>query len=207
MKRTWTPCRGARAGLPFGVIVLAAGASRRLGRPKALLARAGAAVVRHQVVRARAAGAVWIGVALGYASPRIALALKGLPVQRIHAHRWRYGMGDSLAAAARAAPAGLRLVVVATDQWRLQARDLRNLGHTGARRIRAAAYGGVLGIPATFPAHARAALTRLRGDRGARRLLRGAEAEPMQRAAFDLDTIVDRAQLDRDWPRYRRTPR
>jgi hypothetical protein len=38
-------------------------------------------------------------------------------------------------------------------------------------------------------------------------LLRDAEAEPMQRAAFDLDTIVDRAQLDRDWPRYRRTPR
>jgi molybdenum cofactor cytidylyltransferase len=202
------PTGGVLRSTPaFAVVILAAGASRRLGRSKALVQRAGQALVRHQVERAIAAGALWVGVTVGRLAPLLRTALTGSNTHLIAVPRWRRGMGESVAAAARAAPPNLRLVLIATDQWRLTAADIRRLGTAAHRELTAASYGGARGIPAAFPPRYRRTLAGIRGDQGARSLLAAAHLIPLENAQDDLDTPADLANLQRRWPSWRRAAR
>jgi molybdenum cofactor cytidylyltransferase len=67
--------------------------------------------------------------------------------------------------------------------------------------VAAAQYGGTLGAPAIFPRHLFSELSELRGDSGARVLLKrhadGLVKVPMTSAAFDLDTPDDLLELNR----------
>jgi hypothetical protein len=116
-------------------------------------------------------------------------------------------MGHSLAAAVRAAPLGLRLVILATDQWAVRGSDLARLGRARIRQTCAAEYDGVVGIPASFPVSARALLIHLTGDRGARAQLASAERWSLPEARFDLDTPEDLQTLNARCPGYRMWPR
>lgn len=170
--------------------MLAAGASRRLGRPKQLVPLAGEALVRRTTRMALQLRPAWIGAVVGARRTRVVRALAGLPVQVVTAHRWRDGMAASLVAGVRALPPGPRhVLVLSSDQWRLQARDLHRLVRARGRVPAAAAYASRAGIPALLPLALRRALLALRGDRGARALLGDdVVAVPMARAAADLDT-------------------
>jgi len=162
--------RPARDSHRLAVLVLAAGASRRLGRPKQLVTLAG----EGGGDRGRP-GAV-----------------------TVRARGWRGGMSASLGAGVRACPRGAqRILVVSSDQWRITAADLGRLVRAAQRMPAAACYAGHAGIPAVFPARLRARLLALRGDRGARAVLAlGAYARvPMAAAADDLDTPADLARL------------
>ncbi len=191
----------------FGVVILAAGASRRLGRPKVLVRRAGKTLLELQVRKAERCGARWIGVTLGCRYERTAPALRGLPASVIRVPHWRSGMGTSICAAARAAPAQLGLVFMAADQWQLTAADLARLARGAGRKTRAAGYAGIVGIPAFFPPAQRIALQHLRGERGARVHLRQAVVCAMPHAGPDLDTTHDLCVLRAAWPLYRSFPR
>jgi len=176
--------------------VLAAGASRRLGRPKQLVRRAGEPLVRRTVRVAESLRPLWIGVVVGARAARVAAALRGTGVEIVPAARWRDGLAASLAAGVRRAPGrARRLLVVTVDQWQVGAADLARLLAAGRRGPAAAAYGGGLGVPAVFPRRLWPALARLRGDRGARALLeRGpATSVPLPAAATDLDTPAELA--------------
>ena len=88
------------------------------------------------------------------------------------------------------------------DQAAVTAEDLRRL-ITGWRReparIAAAQYEGTVGVPAVFPRSQLAALAQLRGDQGARALLRRQSDRlvrvPMANAAIDIDTPEDLLRL------------
>ena len=180
------------------MLVLAAGGSRRLGRPKQLVRCLGEPLVRRAVRIAASLGPLWIGVVVGARAARVAAALRGSGAELVHAARWRDGLAASLAAGVRHTPRpARRLLVITVDQWRVSAADLARLMGAGRRGAAAAAYGGRLGVPAVFPRRFWPALSRLRGDRGAYALLeRGpATAVPMAAAAIDLDTPAELAAL------------
>jgi molybdenum cofactor cytidylyltransferase len=190
-------------------MVLAAGASRRLGRPKQLVRLRYEPLVVRAVRLARSLRPLWVGVVVGARAGRVASALAGLDVEVVHARRWREGLSASLAAGVRRAPRrARRLLVMTVDQWQISAADLRRLvaAARGARPA-AAAYAGDIGVPAVFPRRLWPALAALRGDRGARQLLVGgaAVAVPMAAAAADLDTPAGLAALRRP-PGARRAP-
>jgi molybdenum cofactor cytidylyltransferase len=180
------------------VLILAAGASRRLGRPKQLVRLGREPLVRRAVRIAESLGPTWIGVVVGARAARVAVALAGTNAEIVRARRWHEGLAASLAAGVRRAPRRARwLLVMTVDQWRVGRADLARLLAAPGRWPAAAAYGGRLGVPAAFPRRAWPALLRLRGDRGARELLeRGpATAVPMPAAGADLDTPAELGAL------------
>jgi CTP:molybdopterin cytidylyltransferase MocA len=187
------------------VLVLAAGGSRRLGRPKQLVRLGAEPLVRRAVRLAASLRPLWIGVVVGAHGARVATTLAGAGAEIILARRWREGLAASLASGVRRAPQqARRLLVVTVDQWQVTAADLARLVAAPGRAPAAATYAGRLGVPAVFPRRMWPALRRLRGDRGARALLDSgrATAVPMAAAATDLDTPAELAQL-RAWRRGR----
>lgn len=189
-----------------GILVLAAGASRRLGHPKQLLPFAGTTLLRHAAGTALASRVGPVFVVLGSDAGRCESELSGLPVEIVIHAGWAEGMGSSLRAGVAAAeqrfPGIGALVVTTCDQPRVEPRTLRQLAeacHGPTHSLAACAYAGAVGVPAAFQRRHFPALLALSGDHGARPLLlRHADrlaSVPCPEAALDVDTDADLAQL------------
>lgn len=181
-------------------VILAAGASKRLGRPKQLVEMAGEALL-HRAARIALLACDPVLVVLGFEAERMQAVLRDLPVQCLRNLEWEEGMASSLRAAASALPLDARAAVfLVCDQPALDeellARILRlHRDHPG-KRI-ASAYSGARGIPALFPSTDFDALLQLRGDRGARGLLGQGEVleVPFPGGEQDLDRPEDLLRL------------
>jgi molybdenum cofactor cytidylyltransferase len=178
--------------------VLAAGGSRRLGRPKQFVAIGGISLVELACLRALRTRPAGVVVVVGAHGARTRASLARLPVAVVRNAAWRDGMAGSLRAGLGRIPSSAPSILVTTvDQWRVGAADLRRV--VAARAPAAAAYDGTCGVPALLPRRWRGPLLALRGDRGARTLLDGAGVRrvAMPSAAYDLDTPDDLAALNR----------
>jgi CTP:molybdopterin cytidylyltransferase MocA len=198
-----------RANRDLWIIILAAGASVRLGTPKQLLRVQGRTLLARTVALAESIARARVVVVAGAESLRIRSHLRrNAPHVRVtYNRRWKAGMGNSLAAGVRALPndAGAILVMLC-DQPNIDIRCLaRLLDRARARRsaVVASRYRGRYGVPAILPRPLFPALRRLTGDRGARDLLNGAGGRidvvgvDMPEAAVDIDTPGDLAKLSR----------
>jgi molybdenum cofactor cytidylyltransferase len=184
--------------------VLAAGESRRLGRPKQLLRRRGRPLLAAAVAAAAASQSGPIVVVLGAHAQRLRalLARERTALRVVTNSKWREGLSTSLQAGLAAVPRDARAVLVLlVDQPHVTARSLERL--IGAWRRHpglpaAALYGGRPGVPAILPRATWRAVRALDGDAGARAVLRAARRltlVEMPEAAFDLDTPDDAARL------------
>jgi len=185
------------------VVLLAAGASRRFGSPKQLATVGGESLLRRMTRIALAARPAGCVVVLGARAARLRRELAALDVVVVVNDRWRDGLSHSLAAGVAALPAEARSVLVLlADQAGLGPADLELLFACWRRapgRIAAASVDGRLGPPAILPRAVFPALARLRGDRGARDLLRDprrrAVGVDLPAAALDVDRPSDLAAL------------
>lgn len=159
-------------------LILAAGGSRRLGRPKQLLVLEGETLLNRAIRLAREAGAAPVVVVLGahFEEVRATLPLKDVVLLQNHA--WETGMASSIRAGVDAletyAPQAQAVLLLTCDQPRLTADHLYTL--LGFREeegacIVASTYCGVRGTPALFPRELFARLGALEGDKGARSIL------------------------------------
>lgn len=160
-------------------IVLAAGASRRLGQPKQLLVHAGETLLARAIRLACEAGATPVLAVLGANSEIICASVALDPATSVINERWQQGISTSIHAGLKTLDAVARNAVGALllncDQLRLSADHLRALIQTFTAQsepsIVASAYAGVHGVPAVFPRCAFPFLRALSGDKGARALL------------------------------------
>jgi CTP:molybdopterin cytidylyltransferase MocA len=191
----------ARNGHTVACVLLAAGGSTRLGRPKQLIRHRGRPLLLHAVAAARGAmPAAPLIVVVGANALRVRAVLQRA---RCGAHvvansRWREGMSTSLRVGLAAVPRTARAVLVLlVDQPRVGTAALARLLAAWRRwpGVPAAArYDGRVGVPAVLPRRRWGALKALRGDQGARALLRGTELPTLvdlPEAALDVDTPAD----------------
>ena len=143
----------------FGVIVLAAGSSSRMGSPKQLLDYGGKPLLRHavDVALASVCGSVSrnVIVVLGARAPELRPALAGAPVTILENPRWEEGMGTSIQTGVERAQAeGLDGVILAlADQPLVTPEILDRLVRThidSGQAIVAAQYAGTVGVPVFF---------------------------------------------------------
>jgi molybdenum cofactor cytidylyltransferase len=90
---------------PAAAIVLAAGASTRLGRPKQLLDWHGQPFVHAVAATALAAGLSPVVVVVGAGSEEVQAALQDLPVKIVNNESWQSGQASSIQAGLRRLPA------------------------------------------------------------------------------------------------------
>jgi molybdenum cofactor cytidylyltransferase len=172
-------------------IVLAAGASLRLGTPKQL-ARLGAETLLERTVRV----ALEAALKPVYGVVPADLPIEAAPVGMIRVvnHEAGEGMASSIRAGLRALQASGALIagaiILACDQPAVTAGHLRELA-AGAGDVVASSYSGRKGVPAYFPSTVFDALLALRGDLGARDLIQNARAVPLPDGDLDIDTIQD----------------
>jgi molybdenum cofactor cytidylyltransferase len=188
------------------VVVLAAGASRRLGQPKQLVALGGESLLRRQCRIALEAQVGPVAVVLGFQAAECAATIIDLPVARHNNQRWAEGLGLSIRLAAQAAASAdcSGLLLLHVDQYLVTAADLRSLhaawidSHGWSACV--AMYGDDFGPPVIFPRRCFAELLQLDGDEGARRVLAALPADELRRviipnAIHDLDRPAQLAAL------------
>lgn len=170
-------------------VILAAGASIRLGQPKQLIQIGGETLLDRAIRVAREAGCSPVVVVLGAEADRIrsGCALTGAYV--ILNHNWPEGMASSLRAGVMAAGPVDGVMLVMCDQPAVTTEHLRTVMSSG--ETTASAYANRRGIPAYFPASSFPQLLQLRGDRGARELLEEAHAVNLPGGELDIDTAAD----------------
>jgi molybdenum cofactor cytidylyltransferase len=186
-------------------VLLAAGGSRRLGFPKQLVRWRTRALLVHALRALRAAlPDSPLVVVLGAQAQRLrSAARRALPAAKVVTNsRWAEGLATSLQAGIAAAPRGTRAILITlVDQPHVDGRALRRLLLAWRRKpgIPAAArYDGRAGVPAILPRRSWRAARSLKGDSGARGLLRAAESVALvdlPEAALDIDTPADVARL------------
>lgn len=192
-------------------VVLAAGGSRRLGRPKQLLKRNGETLVHRMARLALETAPSRVVVVTGAHAISVEGAIAGLTgVECLRNPQWNEGMASSLRRAAqvlapsRAADRGGHVLILACDQPALQARHLQALLQGAARSPDACAatvHGERLGIPAVVTRSLLASARNLGGDRGlGGRLtaLPGIWRLHAPELALDIDTTQDVAQAVRN---------
>jgi CTP:molybdopterin cytidylyltransferase MocA len=196
--------------MPVAAIVLAAGASRRLGQPKQLLMLGGETLLARAIRLAAEAGATPVIAVLGAHHDRILAAVSfnklrnAIPIVN---SAWEQGIATSIHAALNSlehcAPQASGALILGCDQPRLTGEHLRamldSFAAQSAHSIVASAYAGILGIPAVFPRAAFSNLLTLRGDKGARSLLMQPPcplvALPLPGGEVDIDLPADLDQL------------
>jgi molybdenum cofactor cytidylyltransferase len=197
---------------PIPAILLAAGASTRLGQPKQLLrlpAFDRETLLDHAVALARAPGAAPIFVVLGAHAEEIILECELLDCILVRNEAWAEGMASSLrvgiAAVLEHAPAASGAMVLVCDQPGLSAELLVRLldAHkVDENRITASRYAGRMGVPAIFPRATFPSLLALQGDQGARALLQQSGTDvfaiDFPGGELDLDSPEDVERLQAD---------
>jgi molybdenum cofactor cytidylyltransferase len=180
--------------LNTAALILAAGASRRLGRPKQTVLLHGQTLLDHSIEVATAAGLspilIVVPVAAAFVEPLRkldCLVLENPAAEEGIASSIRTGIDEAIR---------LRLpgiTIVTCDQPALTADHLRALCGLPDEPV-GSAYAGRVGIPAYFPASSFPALLTLTGDTGARGLLRQARSIPCESLSLDIDTDHDLAR-------------
>jgi molybdenum cofactor cytidylyltransferase len=163
----------------IGAVVLAAGASRRLGQPKQLLMHGRETLLERAIRLAHEAGAAPVVVVLGAYQERIREAITMNGASLTINGQWEQGIATSIHAGLGALdtvdPDARGAIILSCDQPRLTAIHLRALVETFAVQLEpsivSSAYAGIFGIPAAFPRLVFANLLALRGDQGARNIL------------------------------------
>lgn len=180
--------------------ILAAGASRRLGRPKQLEVLGGEALVHRTCRIALETGCAPVMALLGCRAEAVGEVLADLPVTGVVNPAWEEGMASSVRAAVASLPPDTEaLLLLVCDQLALGPPILRTLlaaFQVAPDRPAACIYEDLVGVPAIFPSSHFPALARLQGDQGARSLLREGPVTlvPWPAGASDLDSPSDRRQ-------------
>ncbi len=201
----------SESGFPsVALLLLAAGGSTRMGRPKQLLDYHGRPLLRHSVEQALGSHCRPVVVVLGADADACRAAIRDLPVEIVINEDWTQGMGSSIRVGinalherGEAMQEGVQAVVIALcDQPLISSGFFDSLVRLHVEQqtpMVAASYDDRPGVPALFVRSLFPRLAALDVNAGAKALLQAAGGElltiPAPRASIDVDTPEDYARL------------
>lgn len=195
---------------PTAAVILAAGTSRRMGRPKQLLEWRGQPLVVHAVKAAVDSRADQVIIVLGAHQQQIQAALAGAfdwhrgRVRVVNNPAWADGQSTSVLAALQALPDECQAVMfLPVDQPGLPSSLLRRmwrLWRQGYDRVAPQVDGQLRGAPAIFDRRFWPQLRKLTGDQGARPLLR-TDRESIAPVTVREEWLAD-IDTPEDWMRF-----
>jgi len=196
------------------VVILAAGMSRRLGRPKQVLPLAGKPIVAHVGRRARASNAARVVAVIGGARHQTMAALDGIVDELVINGSYSLGQGTSIASAIRHLESTQHIggqcdaaVFLLGDQPGIETETINaviNAWEQGSKIVMAN-YRDQPGHPVLFDRQFWPELTALDGDEGGRLIIRNHADRLMQvpvdaDSPMDVDTEADWRKLQEHWP-------
>jgi molybdenum cofactor cytidylyltransferase len=183
-------------------VVLAAGGSSRMGRPKQLLPWRGKTLLRHTAEVALEAGCTPVVVVLGALADRFRSDLDVLPVTVVENPDWEYGPGTSIQKGLAAVESADAVVFLVCDQPLVDAAHVRRLvdAHRATGRpMVASEYAGTIGVPALFARACFPELEMVAPTAGAKQVLgrhpKAVAAVPFPGGTHDIDTPADYERL------------
>ena len=178
-------------------LILAAGASRRLGEPKQLLAYRGRTLLDATLSAARACGFDQLLVTLGAAGAQVRTAVDLGNAEVVENPEYSTGCSSSIAAALRSVDSRADgLVLLLGDQPGIKPSDVARLTADAKGSMAVCRYDDGLGHPMWFRRDMFTELSELHGDRAVWRLLHSGRYEirevPVEGAVpVDVDTWQD----------------
>jgi molybdenum cofactor cytidylyltransferase len=189
-----------------GAVVLAAGSSSRMGRPKQTLSYGGESLLRRAARAALDAYCSPVVVVTGANAEPSRRELEGLDVREVFNPLWETGMASSIRAGVEAlinADHGTQAVVLLLcDQPHVNAGVISRLvdaHRADGSHLVASTYGESFGAPALFGKALFAELARLEGAAGAKQVIKKYAATahflPFPGGEVDVDTPGDFSRL------------
>ncbi|MFN8345332.1 MAG: nucleotidyltransferase family protein [Spirosomataceae bacterium] len=186
----------------IGIIILAAGESKRMGSPKQLLDIGGKSLIRRTAEVALATDCYPVVLVVGANKPQIAPHIIDLPLTVIDNPMWHEGMASSV----KIGLAGMYMtykdveavIMLVCDQPYLSVALLERMTEVYQRKkppVVACKYGNEVGVPALFDRSLFEELLDLKGDKGAKPVLmkhlEDAHLITFEAGSVDLDTPDD----------------
>ena len=188
-----------------GLIILAAGASSRLGQPKQNIVFNGKTLLENAIEAGLAAKCSPVLIMLGANAKLIAEWPHHPDVKAVYNDQWESGMASSIVAGVEALqqnyPADNAVIMVCDQPFVTPGLilDLISKQKETGRSIIASRYGNVTGVPALFDKAMFYTLLQLQGDEGARKMINDHSDKvasiPFEKGTVDIDTIDDYNKL------------
>ena len=190
----------------IGIVILAAGASTRMGTPKQLLRYQERTLLRHTIEVAIASVCQPIVVVLGAYAQLIEPDISQLPVQIVENLQWNKGMGSSIEVGIQALktsyPEVEAVILTLCDQPFISHEIINQLAlayHSTNQPIIACEYAETLGVPALFSDRLFSELMTLKNGEGAKQVIKKHSQKVFSisfpEGATDIDTPKEYALL------------
>lgn len=179
--------------MQVAAVVLAAGASKRLGEPKQLAMLGEETLLTRAVRVVREAGCSPVVVVVGAEHVRVLQHGALSDAVTVINDKWKEGMASSIRVGVRAlgfvSKEAEGVVLMTCDQPAVTVKHLARLMLRA--EVKASRYAGKNGVPAFFPKEYFERLMELTGDAGARELLLDAQSEVLENGELDVDRPED----------------
>jgi len=183
-------------------IILAAGASTRMGKPKQLLPYQGCSLLRRITKRAIASVCEPVIVVLGAYAEVTHTEVNNLPVLRVENTSWMEGMGSSIRAGIEALqtyPEDIEAVIILLCDQPFVSEEVINqlvtMYESTGKSIIACEYADTIGVPALFQHRHFGELCSLKQAEGAKKIInkyiQEIECISFPQGAVDIDTKED----------------
>jgi molybdenum cofactor cytidylyltransferase len=190
------------------VLIVAAGQSKRLGIPKQLLSFEGETLINRLIGLIKKSTPFPITLVLGANAKAIEDQLKETELSILHNNDWEEGMASSIRVGVKQImtndPGIDGIMILVCDQPFVTEKHIESLietHRTSGLPLAACYYAGVIGTPALFHQSIFPELLELKGDIGAKSIIKKRESEvaklQFEQGAIDIDTMEDYQQLIR----------
>ncbi|MGF7078488.1 nucleotidyltransferase family protein [Mucilaginibacter sp. UYCu711] len=190
------------------LIILAAGASSRLGFPKQTLLYKGKTLLEIAIEAGLKSKCRPVTVVLGSSADKIEPGIKNYNIDIIHNPDWQAGMGSSIALAIKEIQKNegvSQVVIMLCDQPFVTSRLIDSLLYKQQetnKKIIACTYNDTIGVPVLFNRKLFDELTLLQGQEGAKKVLNAHPDDistmPFEKGGVDIDTVGDYEALLRN---------